>query len=326
MPTEPMSPDSEYLLDQACDWLNKLYSGDFSPADELQLSVWRAASPAHEQAWQQAQAVWLGMEGLRNRVIPGSEPFLQERYPKIVARPRYRRRLLSMAVACSAVLAVTLTVFYPPELWQADYVTDKGQQRTLTLADGSKVTLNSASALAVHFDQTTRRVELLQGEAYFQVVKDKTHPFIVNSNHSEIRAVGTAFDVLRQNNQTKVELTEGMVDIQDARQLHRERLHAGQSVLISDDTIALQPSRKPENMALWRDGYLQFDNLPLQEAVELINQYRKGRVVLLNTTLANKRVSGLFRLDALDQAVVSFKDAVPELKTVNMTSYLVVLR
>lgn len=326
MSTEPMSSDSEHLLELACDWLSKMYSGDFSPADELQLSVWRANSLAHEQAWQQAQAVWQGMEGLRNKTIPGSEPLLQERYPKPVTKPRYRQRLVPMAVACSVLLAVTLSVFYPPELWQADYVTDKGQQRTVTLTDGSKVTLNSASALAIHFDQSTRRVELLQGEAYFQVAKDKAHPFIVNSHHSEVRAVGTAFDVLRQNNQTKVELTEGIVEIHDARQLHRERLQAGQTALISDDAIALQATRKPENMALWRDGYLQFDNLPLHEAVQLINQYRTGRVVLLNNTLANKRVSGLFRLDALDQAVVSFKDAVPELQTIKMTSYLVVLR
>jgi transmembrane sensor len=79
-------------------------------------------------------------------------------------------------------------------------------------------------------------------------------------------------------------------------------------------------------MALWREGYLQFDNLPLQEAVEQINQYRQGRVVLLNTALANKRISGLFRLDALDQAVASLKDAVPELQTISMTAYVVVLR
>ncbi len=328
MSTEPMSPDSEHLLEQACDWLSQQYSGQFSSHDERRLSVWRAADSAHEQAWQQAQAVWIGMEGLRNKVIPGSEPLLQERYPKpavkVIARPRYRRRLLSMAVACSAVLAVT--IFYPPNLWQADYVTDKGQQRNITLADGSEVILNSASALAIHFDQNVRRIELLQGEAFFKVAKDKNHPFIVNTNGSEVRAVGTAFDISYQAKQIKVELTEGIIDIQDAKHQHSERLHAGQSALISDDAVALQPSQKPENMALWREGYLQFDNLPLSEAVEQINHYRKGRLVLLNNALANKRVSGLFRLDALDQAVISLKDAVPELQTVSMTSYLIVLR
>ncbi len=329
MPTEPMSLDPEHLLEQACDWLSKMYSGEFSPAEELQLSLWRAADPAHEQAWQQVQGLWQGMEGMRDKVIPGSEPLLQERYKpavKVVTRSRYRRRLLSMAIACSVVLVVTLTVFYPPKLWQADYLTDKGQQRTLTLADGSEVMLNSATALAIHFDETVRRVELLQGEAFFKVAKDKQHPFIVTMEGSEVRAVGTAFDILRQPNQSKVELVEGIIDIQDAQHQHRERLHAGQTALISVDHIKLQHSRSPESMALWRDGYLQFDNLPLQEAVEQINQYRPGRVVLLNSALANKRVSGLFRLDALDQAVVSLKDAVPELQTISMTSYLVVLR
>lgn len=327
MPTEPMSLNAERLLEQACDWLSKMYSGEFSASDELQLSIWRAVDPAHDKAWQQAQALWLGMEGLRDRVIPGAEPLLQERYPKKeLARPRYRRRLLSMAIACSVLLAVTLTVFYPPNLWQADYLTAKGEQRTITLADGSEVTLNSATALAIHFDDTTRRVELLQGEAFFKVAKDKNHPFIVTMEGSEVRAVGTAFDILRSPNQSKVELVEGIIDIQDATHQHRERLHAGQTALIGADMITLQHSRQPENMALWREGYLQFDNLPLQEAVEQINQYRQGRVVLLNSNLANKHVSGLFRLNALDQAVVSLKDAVPELQMLSMTSYLVVLR
>lgn len=322
MPTEPTPVDAERLLEQACDWLSQLHAGEFSADDQLRLAAWRALDPAHERAWQQAQAAWRGMERLRGRAIPGAEMLLQERYRK----PRDRFRWLPLAVACSVVLAVTLTAYYPPGLWRADYLTDKGQQRRITLTDGSMVTLNSASALAIHFDDSTRRVELLQGEAFFEVAKNPQRPFVVTSAGGEVRAVGTAFGVLRQSEQSKVELVEGIVEIQDDRHLHSERLSAGQTALIAADNITLHAVGRSDSLALWRDGYLQFDGLPLQEAIAQINRYRPGRVILLNQAFADKRVSGLFRLDALDQAIASLKAAVPQLQTIGITPYLVVLR
>ena len=372
-----MSIESEHLLKQACAWLSKLHSGEFSPVQQQQLTAWRAADPAHDRAWRQAQALWQGMEGLRGRTIPGSEPLLQEpasrlkrgnlpgltvrpelvegrtvkpfmvrqahherlnlrlsllklvdkeRYRKTrsphAAQPRFRRRLLSLAVACSAVLA--MTVCYPPSLMQADYSTGKGEQRSVILADGSRVTLNTDSALAIHFDDSVRRVELLQGEAFFEVAKREHQPFVVTAEGRSVRAVGTAFNVQLRPSQTKVELVEGIVEIEDGQ--HRERLHAGQTALIGADHIAVPTASPSANMALWREGYLQFDGLPLREAVAQINRYRPGRVLLLNDDLADKRVSGLFRLDALDQALAGLKSAVPELQTVGITPYLVVLR
>ncbi len=321
-----MSTESEHLLEQACAWLSKLHSGEFSPVQQQQLTAWRSADPAHDRAWRQAQTLWQGMEGLRGRTKPGSEALLQEHYRKPplehAAQPRYRRRLLSLAVACSAILA--MTVCYPPSLMQADYSTGKGEQRSVTLADGSRVTLNTASALAIHFDDSVRRVELLQGEAFFEVAKREHQPFVVTAEGSSVRAVGTAFNVQLRPSQTKVELVEGIVEIEDGQ--HRERLHAGQTALIGADNIAIPTANPSANMALWRDGYLQFDGLPLREAVAQINRYRPGRVLLLNDALADKRVSGLFRLDALNQALASLKSAVPALQTVSITPYLVVLR
>ena len=109
-----MSTQSEPLLEQACDWLSKFHSGEFSATDQQYLDTWRAADQAHEQAWQQALALWHRMEGLRDRRLPGSEPLLQERYqkpqPYNTAPPSYRRHWL--AVAASIVLATTLVAFF----------------------------------------------------------------------------------------------------------------------------------------------------------------------------------------------------------------------
>ncbi|MGZ0079031.1 FecR family protein [Methylomonas sp. YC3] len=245
---------------------------------------------------------------------------------RVNTRTRHPNRSFRLALACCVMLAVTLTALYPPAFWRADYLTGKGEQRTVTLADGSRVMLNTATALAIHFDAGTRRVELLAGEAFFDVAKNPQRPFVVAAAGSEVRAVGTAFAVKRQSEHTEVELVEGIVEIQDAGQQHQERLTAGQSASIGANSIALKSAGQPDSMALWRAGYLQFDGLPLSDAIAQINQYRPGRVVLLNTALADKRISGLFRLDALDQAIASLKAAVPELQIVNVTPYLVVLR
>ena len=320
MPTEPTTAETESLLEQACGWLVLVHSGDFNPAAQRQLSAWRHASAAHEQAWQQAQTLWQGMEGLRGKTIPGSQPLLPER-----RRKPSNRRVSALAVACSLVLVVTIAIGYPPSLWQADVVTDKGEQRTIHLADGSTAMLNTDTALSIHFDDNLRRIDLLQGEAYFKVAKGK-QAFLVATHNGDVRAVGTAFSVKLEEQAMQVELVEGKVDIQDARHQHRARLNAGQTALISDKQVSVQTAQTPENLALWREGYLQFDGLPLAEAIAQINRYRKGRVVLLNSKLAQQRISGLFRLDALDQAIASFQAAVPQLQVFSVTPYWVVLR
>lgn len=360
MSTEPPSQDvTERLLEQACGWLSKLHGGEFSSAEQQQLAAWRETDSAHEQAWQRAQVIWQGLEQLRGRVIPGSASLpveidrqVQMRPDRIlppsrrraassasffrpgskqvvigrqIGRPNSARRF-GVAMACSALLVAGLAALYPPLLWQADYLTGTGQQSSITLADGSRLILNTASAVAIRFDDSVRRVELLKGEAFFEVAKNPQRPFVVTAAGSEVRAVGTAFDVRRQDAQTQVELVEGVVDVRNTQGLTSQRLQAGQIALIADSDITVQVARSPQDLAMWREGYLQFDGLPLHEAVAQINRYRPGRVVLLNSSLADKRVSGLFRLDALDQAILSLQAAVPQLQTVSITPYLVVLR
>ena len=322
MSTEP--PANDLLLLQALDWLTQQHSGEFSAAQQQQLAAWRKADAAHEQAWQQAQALWQSMEGLRGRTIPGSQPLLPEIHPSQI-RKSQPKRLSTLAIACSILLAVVIPLNYPPSLWRADYVTEKGEQHSVTLADGSTITLNSDSAVSVHFDNYWRRVEVLQGEAFFAVAKAK-EPFVVTTSDGEVRAVGTAFAVQLRDADTQVELVEGKVELQDVSHQQHNRLNAGQSAQIRNGQIHIDSSKAPENLALWREGYLQFDGLPLAQAIEQINRYRPGKVVLLNPALAKQRVSGLFRLDALDQAILGFKAAVPQLQSFSLTSYWVVLR
>jgi transmembrane sensor len=324
MTTEPAASESDNALEQACAWLAKLHSGQFSAAQEQQLQAWRQARAVNEEAWRQAESLWLGLENLPNRSkpIPGAQPLLQEQ--RNDKKPRLPKLAAALAIACSIVLALTLNYIFPPALWQADYRTSKGHQQTIALSDGSMMTLNSASAASIHFNNYERRIELLQGEAFFSVAKAQL-PFLVGAGGNEVKAVGTEFAVKLQAQVTQVELVEGKVQIQDARHQESKQLIAGDRAQINDGLISVQHLATPQNLALWREGLLLLDSLPLAEAIEQINRYRPGRVILLNSTLARQRVSGLIRLDALDQAVEALKAAVPQLQSHQLTPYFVVL-
>jgi transmembrane sensor len=324
MPSEPTPPDTDRLLEEACAWLSRMSSGDPDAETRKAFAAWRAATPSHERAWRRAERLWRGFEPLRGRELPGSRPLARECRPaRQTPHLRRRPRLSVLAVACTVLLAVALFTYYPPIYWQADYLTDKGERFTLALADGSRITLNTASAVKI--DGGVRHVRLLAGEAFFEVAKNTDHPFVVSADEGEVLAVGTAFSVQREEARLRVELVEGVVEVQDRLHQQKARLQPGQVARIDAGTLRVQPPTGADQLALWREGYLRFDGLPLREAVAQINRYRPGRVVLLTGRLAEHRVSGLFRLDALDQAVDTLAAAIPGLQVNSVTPYLIFL-
>lgn len=124
MSSEPNPSDTDRLLEKACAWLTRMNSGEMGPADQKALAEWRAAAPAHEQAWHRAERLWQGLESLRGRPgLPGSQPLVQELRPTshspAIRRPQRRRWLRpALAIACTTLLAVTLYTRYPPISWR----------------------------------------------------------------------------------------------------------------------------------------------------------------------------------------------------------------
>ncbi|MGH8549391.1 MAG: FecR family protein [Methylococcales bacterium] len=318
-------PDSAFrpLDEQACAWLVRYYSGEMDASERERLHRWRLEAPGHEQAWRRAEALWRGIEPLSQRAIPGSRPLPVER---AVRSTQQRRGAWRHAFAGAVLAAIAVCSLFPPLDWQADYLTGKGERLTRTLADGSRLTLNTDSAVAINFDHHTRRVKLLSGEAFVEVAKDVNHPFVVSAEEGEVRAVGTAFSVRRQDGGLRVELLEGIVDVVDRLHQRKERLHPGQVAELDPDAVHIDPPRDIDSLASWRQGYLQFDGVALSEAIEQINRYRPGRVVLLDEQLGRHRVSGLYRLDALDEALDTLTIAVPGLRKIAVTPYLIFLR
>jgi transmembrane sensor len=129
--------------------------------------------------------------------------------------PRLRRRFLAAAMGCALALMIAGAIWWQAERFPT-YATATGERLSVTLSDGSTIELNARSRLRVQFSKKERHVELLEGQALFQVAKEKNRPFIVSSVHARVRAVGTQFDVYRRANGTTVTVLEGRVAVYSA--------------------------------------------------------------------------------------------------------------
>jgi transmembrane sensor len=226
-----------------------------------------------------------------------------------------RRRAGFLLAASLLVTATGLAVWLHAQ--RALYSTDFGEQRSVTLPDGSEVTLNAKTRLRVSFSVSGRHIELLQGEALFNVAKDATRPFDVTSNNIRVRALGTQFDVYSRDTGTTVSVIEGRVSVtppaprtsssqQVAPDDVRSRpvlleppggqflLLAGEQAVVSSD--AAVKARQPNVSAAtaWTQHSLVFESATLVEVAEQFNRYNRRRLVIRSSDLYDFHITGTF--------------------------------
>lgn len=319
----------------ARDWILRLSSGEITPAEMSRFKEWLARSPARRAAFERERRFWRRLEPLRQTTGRAGEPDSRDeaapagraspsRSPRPAAR-RGRRAALVAGLAACAALALAFGDL--PAALMADYTTAVGARRTVTLADGSVVHLNTDTAIAVAIDAASRRVDLLRGEALFEVAADPARPFSVAAGDGVTRALGTAFVVRTGDGETTVTVTEGRVRVTapagaggawiDAGPGARTRYRAGQAPR-SAGTV------DPAMVALWRRGVIRIDDLPLDAAVAELDRYRPGRIVLLADG-PYESVSGAFDIAGVDAAVAGLA-ATHGLGATEITPYLLVLR
>jgi transmembrane sensor len=304
---------------KAATWIIRLGRGPLRQEERRALDRWLAESPAHEAAFDRARSTWAELGDLKTapgRLIEdGLSPPRRSFFPvewrglamAAMARPRY--------VIALVVVGASLGIFWsgnPMLLLEADYRTSPGEVRSVTLADGSRVQLNSDSALAVRFNGGERRVELLAGEAYFIVAplkESEARPFVVEAANGRAMALGTEFMVDRAHEATDVTVVEHRVEVSatDPRNGRSSVvLSPGQSVRY--DRAAGMGKATEVNLGratAWRRGELVFDKARFSEVVAELNRFRRGRIVIADAGLADRRVSGFFRIDDLDGALAS---------------------
>lgn len=169
-----------------------------------------------------------------------------------------------------------------------------GEQRSLRLADGTRVTLNSATRLALSFTQGERRVNLSHGEAYFEVARDPRRPFVVSAAGHDVTAVGTSFLVRYEQKRMAVVLLEGKVTVSAVAVASPLTLNPGERLLLSAQGQAHLDSPSLDAVTAWRRGEVVLDDTPLEEAVAEMNRYEENRLVLESSAVGRLPVSGIF--------------------------------
>ena len=309
------------IREEASEWLVSFSEGEVDAEARAAFTRWLRTSPEHIWAYLRVSAFWHDAEMI-DQATHGD-------IDGLVARALSETNVVSLkeighASASSGIAERRATFFRPWSIAAAlmivcigalfavlqfrggqSYATGIGELRTVTLADGSKVELNACSRINVRFGDSRRYIELLEGQARFSVMKDAARPFIVRSGSTDVKAVGTQFDVNRKPTGTIVTVFEGSVAISRpatertasvpaAEEIPRVLLSPGDQVTVTPRTIT--PAKKANLAAAtaWTEGLLMFDSAPLSEVVREFNRHNLKPMVIMDERLLDLRISGIF--------------------------------
>ena len=317
-PTVIEFPDNASLDDQAASWLGKLDADQPSAATIAGFKQWLNQSPQHRAVFERHQALWADMNVLAHMDAPVRQQ----------AKPQ-KRWLFNPApalAACLLTLMVITGLFFSggPDHYQ----TAIGEQKTVQLNDGTVVLLNTNTLLEVHYSDQRRRVNLVQGEAHFEVAHNPARPFEVLAGQGWVQAVGTAFTVYLKSDDVEVVVTEGVVAILPAdtsaspTATSPAALPPPNSTAVTGTPPAPSPEATnnilaghiatydrhtaehvmqvalsdPADKLSWHKGMLVFRDEPLQQVVEEINRYTQLKIIIPSPQLREMRVGGFFKV------------------------------
>ncbi len=306
------------LREDAVDWLLRLQDRPDDPMLRAQFDAWLAKDPARGEIFERARRAM----GDASQLLKSDLDFAQRATHKPLLRARNVVAALLLTLGASAAF---LAADGPMRL-RADVITGTGQKQTLTLADGSKVELNAESAIAIDLEPNERRIRLLRGQAYFEVAADPARPFVVEAGNATTTALGTAFDINLSEDATRVTVTEHAVLVASLIDHASRRLLENNQLSYDDDGRlgAIEPADTGMATA-WRQGRIVFDNRPFSDVVEDIGRYIPGRIVIVQSGLAGRKISGSLDLGEPQAALASFAEAIG-VKVTRLGPYLTILR
>lgn len=326
----------------AAAWLLKRERVEWSAADEAALTEWLEASMNHRVAFLRLMSVWREadrMKVLRAGLPPGDipprgaigqSPFFTGKARAAAASAiemtadastsHHRRLSFKFGLAASVLLAIAVAVGAyrrPPEA--LTYRTAIGGLATVPMSDGSKITLNTATEITLQVTNKERRVNLTQGEAFFDVAKDPSRPFVVYADGQRVIAVGTKFAVRLKPEAVQVTVTEGRVRLEQQRSFlnlidgdwisreagtteRRPVLTPGTVARANDEIVSIeqQPVADVEHALSWRSGYVVLRDAYLRDAIAEFNRYNEHQLVIADASLAEIQIGGNFQASNVD--------------------------
>jgi len=291
----------------AAEWYARLTAEDAAEADRLAWQRWKESHQDHARAWQKVEEVTGYFHG-----VPASIGMATLNRTRHAAQRR--RMLKQLAVMIVAGTAGAMT--YRQEPWRelmADQITDVGQQKQLQLADGSRLHLNTDTALDVAFNEQQRRIRLIRGEVLIETGHEAGaayRPFLVETRQGTCRALGTRFSVRQLDHHTRIGVYEHAVEVAPAGQeARRFTLQAGESATFDGQSAPARGMAEASDIA-WTQGFLVVDQMPLGGFVQELARYRNG-VVRCDPQVAGLKISGAFPLQDTDAVLASITQTLP---------------
>ena len=319
----------EHVLDEASRWLVKLEEG-LSEQDKAALTLW-LKNEFNRTTFMEMVTLWDKMSVLSqlSDIVPHT--------PESAHAPR--RRYLAMA---ASILLVGLLSWQGSHYFQAYFPnqnesveaatpnyslqasTKAGEQKTISLEDGSTLWLNTNSQVSIAFTNTKRVIQLIQGELHIDVAKEPMRPLNVLAAGKVMEAVGTAFNVQYHRGDLELLVTEGIVKVnsfslEDKKVITRPKVNQnaqamvltkGQKSLLSMPKSEIEAVSQDEmaSQLSWREGKLVFRGDSLLHVIDEVSRYTDREIVLGDTSLASLKVSGLFNTNDVDALLAALAD------------------
>lgn len=335
--------ESAPIAEQAAQWWLTLRSGEVSVNERHEFDAWVARSPERVAAYLRTVLLTKAFESSKvrwpdttaetlvdeaRRSLQQGVRVLHEDSQRAMAGSRRQgsaTRRWWMAAITTALFATIGTAWFISTIPQ-EFHTGFGEQRSVVLKDGSRVTLNSESKIRVDLGNDHRRVSLDAGEALFRVTHDPARPFEVEIGNAVVRDVGTEFNVDRRPKRTVVTVITGRVAVmqESAAQVAKSAPPQGEPGVVflgAADRLVVMGSRwgAPQHdvnvraAMSWTEGTLIFQHTPLSEAAEEFNRYNRGRIEIRDGQLERREVSGVFRTDN-PKAFLAFLSSAPGIR------------
>jgi transmembrane sensor len=334
---------SEHIDNEAREWFTLMQSGAVTELQQQQLKQWLSADAAHQQAYRQYEIIWQDLATLANspeakalkrsikaswfeQVSVGFQNFVAQLFNKLRTGVNNlgtgARIHLALSISASIIFIGALFFIQRPEQVSIiQYATSIAETKEIKLADGSQITLGAKSEIKVWATASERHVDLINGQAFFVVAKNPQRPFFVNSGNTLVKVVGTRFDVRKGEDQTRVAVLEGIVNVSSTQKLAGKStqigptqviLTAGQQVTHANNgNFDMVSDISSAELEAWRHGRLIYRRASLADVVADANRYYNGTISLSSKNLADLKVTAAISTNQIESLTDMLSKSLP---------------
>ncbi len=340
--TDVSDTSSDEIRSAAHQWRARLSDPSVTAGERQAFEDWIASDPRHRAAFEKAEQFWAALGNVGYDSV-NDQPLLAERFHptmrSVSAALSWMKAHPSFVPSSLAASAALILVFgwlvtngpwlQPPSTEHRVFATGTSEIKDFDLADGSKVTLGASSQIRVQMDDNLRRIDLRFGDAFFDVAKAPDRPFVVMADRTEVRAIGTAFDVQTDPGGVRVAVLEGRVGVSKDLSLNsavppdanlanangpsveRILLRPGQKVHVSKgDGFGDVKTIDTNTIGAWRRGQLVYVRAPLSVVIDDVNRYSET-LYIVGGEAQNLKLSGTFDSSDIDGMITTIAEALP---------------